>query len=151
MASDANGYPIYLFDRDGGLVAKLDDTDSMGKCLIEPADIVRAILKTDPSKSALAQMAAEFSEYHSTAWFLQEEQGTQEEKTTNVVCGFRDLFQGRRGFPSLCPSEPLRLEDIAGVTHRYPQGGRFLLSSERMVLNGLVSRKPTRFRCSLAS
>ena len=151
MASDANDFPIYLIDQGGKLAAKLDNTDGKAICLIKLAVIVVTILKTDVGMSALARMAAEFVEHFSAPWFLQEGQGTPEEDIKNVVRQFLDMFMGRRGFPTLCPSDRLRHEDFTGVTHRYKPGGPFHLSSERISLNGGVSKKPTRFRCSLAS
>ena len=151
MASDANDYSIYLIDQDGKLVAKLDKTDPRAACLIDAADIVRAILKTDRCKSALAQMTIEFCEHFHTAWFLQEGEGTREERMGNVSCAFVDMFTVPHGFPSACLSERLKYEDVTGVSYRYERQGPFLLPSERILLNMVVSRKPTRFRCFLAS
>ena len=151
MASNANEYVIYHIDRDGKFDAKLDDTDGRAKCLITLADIVRAILKTDKVNSALVRRATEYCDHNPAAWFLQEGQGSREERIKDVVREFLDRFQGRRGFPTLCISDRLRHADVTGVVHRYQWEGPFLLSSERMLLNGVVSRKPTRSRCSLAN
>lgn len=111
-------------------------------------------MKTDEFRSALIQMATEFCELNPTAWFLQQGQGTREQKIKDVVQNFLDMFLGRwcrRGFPTLCCSDRLMYQDVTGVSYRYEPQGPFLLSSERIVLNGMVSRKPKRFRCSLAS
>ena len=151
MASNAIDYPIYLIDKGGQLNAKLDGTDGRAICLTKLADIVRTILRTDVVESALIQMATEFCEYAPTAWFLQEGEETKDQKIKDVVRKFLDMFVGRRGFPTLCPSDCLMHEDITGVSYRYEPQGPFLLPSERIVLNGVVCRNSTIFRCSLAS
>ena len=151
MASGAIDYPIYLIDQGGKLDAKLDHTDRRGNCVTDFVIIVRAILMTNRGKSALFQMAIEFCAHHPSAWFLQEGQGTEEEKIKDVVRKFLEMLVGRFGFPTLCPSDRLRHENVTGVSYWYEPQGPFLLSSERIVLNMVVSRKPARFTCSLAN
>ena len=151
MASGTIDYLIYLIDQGGKLDAKLDDTDRRGKCVIDFANVVRAIFRTNRGKSGLVQMATEFCAHSPSAWFLQEGQGTEEQKKKDVVRKFLETLVGRFGFPTLCPSDRLRYEDLTGISYRYEPQGPFLLSSERIVLNMVVGRKPARFSGSLAS
>ena len=116
MTLDANDYHIYLADRDGKLVAKLDNTDGRAACCIESADNTRGILKTDRSKSAFAQMTAEYVEHFMAAWFLIEGQGTEEERKVKVATEFNEMFLNQ--FPALYISDRLRHLRVTGATRR---------------------------------
>ena len=153
MASNANDYLIYHLDQDGALVDKYDHTDGRATCAIDSINIVLAMLKTDRVKYALRQMTEEYCESREPfaweSWFLQIEKGTREEKIDNVVARFLKLFL-IPVFPTVLISDHLTPNVLGGVG-RPVWEEYYLLISERMQLNGAVSRKPTRFRCSLAS
>ena len=150
MASDANDYPIYLLDHNGRLDAKLNITDGRAKALIHLVHIVREIFKTDHGKSAFVKLTDDFCESHPEAWFLQEKQGTREERIHSVVDDFLEMSMTGHGFSTLCLSNRLSHPNILGVTHRHEWKDHFELSSQSMLLNGKVSRKPTRVRSSLS-
>ena len=151
MASDANGCPIYLIDRDGVFVAKLDKTDGRGGCCIELTVIVRAILKTDTINSVLAQMTAEYVDHYLVAWFLIKGEGTHKERQDKVAPEFLEMFSILLQFPALCVNYRLRHLSVIGATRRIIWEKHFRLFAQRISLNGGLSTKLTRFRCSLAS
>ena len=141
MASDANDYHIYHINQDGKLVGKFKHTDDKATCLIDSINIAQGMLKREEVKSALIQIATEFCEVFPTAWFLLQEQGTQEEKIDNLVRQFLDMFLIPE-FPTLYISDRLKHLDVTGVTHRFKWEDHFSMSSQRIALNGNVSRKP---------
>ena len=153
MASNTNCFLIYHLDQDGALVKKYDHTDGMATCVIDSINIVQAMLKTDTVKDALRQIAVEYCEYRKqfrgTPWFLQDGEGTREERIGNFVARFLKLFL-IPAFPTIFIGDNLE-KDYRGTCHRPVWEDRFLLFHQKMQLNGAVSRKPTRFRCSLAS
>ena len=154
MRSDPNDYSIYHIDQEGRLVGKLDDTDGRAACCIESADNIGAILKTDTINSALAQMTTEYVEHFLTAWFLIEAQNKGEdleERQKKVTLEFLEMFLIFHQFPALYLSDRLRHLDVIGACERLSSETIFRLFTQRLLLNGVVGRKLTRFRCSLAS
>ena len=154
MPSDPNDYSIYHIAHDGKLVGKLDDTDGRAACCIESADNVREILKTDTINSALAQMTTEYVEHFLTAWFLIEAKAKGEdlvERQKKVPLEFLEMFSIFHQFPALYLSDRLRHLDVIGACKRFMWGMIFRMLKQRILLNGVVGRKLTRFRCSLAS
>ena len=154
MASNTDAYTFYHADRDGKLFEKYDPTDVRATCLIDSINIIQAMLKEDTVKSAFAQTAAEYCEYRKyfryQPWFLEKGQGTREEKTNSAVAEFLKMFQ-IPVFPTLCVSDRLRNLNVTGAYSRTYWEDPFPLFSQLIVLNGVVSRKPTRSKCFLAS
>ncbi len=151
MASNANDYIIYHLDQDGKLVKKYDNTTGRAACLIESINIVRAMLTTDAVKSAFVKMATTYYEDLPNAWFvLDGEEETREEINNNVVPNFLRILQ-IPVFPLFCISDRLRNLNTTGTSTRVEWENFFPMYAPRMLLNGVVSRKPKRSRCSLAS
>ena len=150
MVPDPNDNLIYHLDRDGKLVEKLRHTDGRANCLTDSIDVFKGIKKTDRLKSALARGAAEFCERYPAAWFLEGKQGTREEKMAKVALEFLEK-SAIADFIAYCISDRLRHREVRGSTTRKPYDDSCPMSSERMLINGVVSRKLTRFICSLAS
>lgn len=154
MASNANDYTIYTvyhINQDGTLIGKLDETDGRAACVIESAHIVQAMLRTDRIKLAFDQMTADHAAHFKATWYLTEGQGEPQERKDKVALEFLKFFSVFHQFPALCLSDRLRHLSVTGALRRNMWQDVFQLFAHRIVLNGVVSRKLTRFRCRLAS
>ena len=150
MASNANKYTIYHLDQDGLLTGKYDHTDGRATCLIDSTNIAWAILKMDIVKAAFVTIAEKHCDEYPTSWFLQDREGTRAAKINNVTVEFLKTILIPK-FPTLYISDRMRHLDVLGAIHRDDWEDTFSISSERMSLNGRVSRKPPRSRRCLAS
>ena len=150
MATAINGYHIYHVDQKGKLAKKLVHTDGRATCVIDSLNVVQGFLKEETVGFALSKLATEFGPSDPEAWFLQREGGTPKDKRDAAVRQFLEMLR-IPVFPTIYISDRLKHLDTKGVSFRVEWKKSFSMPKQRLVLNGGVGRKPTRFRCSLAS